>query len=344
MVSLDERSQIILESIIDEFVRGAEPVGSRTIAKKTRLNISSATIRNVMSDLEEMGFLYQPHTSAGRVPTSRGYRYYVDWLMETKPIRKEASECIDRRVGDLSADLIGMLQGTSRVLSDLIQHACIVVAPGPDFLVLKHINFVRLTSAKILVVLVGKSGLIQNRVFEYTQDISQDELDHISNYLNREVVVNRTIREIRKIIARELSKDRAKYSRLVSKALNFGEKTFGIGDLKVIIEGQSKIFEQPEFTEDIEKLKKVIRNFEEKATLLKLIDSTLSAGALQISIGAENSVDEFKDMSVISAGYRRSDSGVGTIGVIGPERMDYGRIIPFVEYAAHILSAIFEDK
>ncbi len=344
MIELDERSNIILKSIVKEFVRMAEPVGSRTISKKTSLNISSATIRNVMSDLEEMGYLYQPHTSSGRVPTSKGYRYYVDMLMETYPIKKETSDFISRQVGDVDSDLMGILTGTSRVLSDIIQHACIVIAPGPDLLVLKHISFVKISDSRILVVLVGKSGMIQNRVFEYPQHITQNELEQVSNYLNREVVENRNIKEIRKIIAKKLSRDKAKYSRLVKKALNFGEKTFGIQDVKVIIEGKMKIVEQPEFAEDMEKLKKVIKNFEEHSTLLKLIDSTLSSGTLQISIGDENKLDDFKEMSVISAGYRRSETGVGTIGVIGPVRMDYGRIIPFVEYAARILSAIIEEK
>lgn len=344
MDQLGEREDIILKAIVEEFVRVVGPVGSRTITKKIPLNLSSATIRNVMSDLEDMGYLFQPHTSSGRIPTTSGFRYYVEKLMQLKFLEKAEMESFSTKVDQLKTDMIEILKGTSRILSDRIQHACVVIAPGPGHLVLKHIGFVLLSGRRILVILVGRSGLVQNRVFDHDEDISQDELDRISNYLNQEIIENRTIRETRNIIMRELRREKARYNRLVKKALNLGDKALEMSEAKVIVEGQSKILEQPEFADDLDKLKHVITSFEQKSTLLKLIDNTMSAEGLQITIGAENPLDEFKDMSVISAGYMRSDSTIGKIGVIGPMRMDYGTIIPFVEFTAQLLSLKFEDN
>ncbi len=344
MNRLDRREDIILKAIVEEYVRVVGPVGSRTITKKIPLNLSSASIRNVMSDLEDMGYLYQPHTSSGRVPTTAGFRYYVEKLMELKYLKKEEMDTISDKVDQFKTDMIEMLIETSRILSDSIQHACLILAPGPGHLVLRHIGFVLLSRRRILVLLVGKSGLVQNRVFDHDEDISQDELDRISHYLNQEIVENRTIEETRKIIMKELRREKARYNRLVKKALNLGDKALEISEAKVIVEGQSKILDQPEFAENLGKLKQVITSFEQKATLLKLIDNTMSSEGLQITIGAENPLDEFKDMSVISAGYRRSDSTIGKVGVIGPMRMDYGAIIPFVEFTASLLSGKFEDN
>ncbi len=344
MERIDARSEIILKAVVEEYVRVAEPVGSRTIAKKIPLNISSATIRNVMSDLEEMGYLYQPHTSAGRIPTSLGFRYYVDRLMEVKELAQEDRESIARSIEGLEGDLLGVLKETSKLLSDMIQHACIVVAPGPDRMILRHISFVKLAKNRILVVLVGRSGLIQNRIFDYSEDVSQTELDRISNYLNQEVVEGRTIHEIRSYIVKELNRDRMKYDRLMKRALDFSDRVLSQSMDNVIVEGQTKVFEQPEFVEDLEKLKQVMKSFEEKSILLRLLDSTLDSEGVQISIGSENVLEEFKDMSVVAAGYRRADSTLGTIGVLGPVRMDYGVVIPFVEYAAQVLSRVFEEK
>lgn len=344
MDQLGEREDIILKAIVEEFVRVVGPVGSRTITKKIPLDLSSATIRNVMSDLEDMGYLYQPHTSSGRIPTTTGFRYYVERLMQLMYIEEEEKESISSKVDQIKTDMLEVLKGTSRILSDRIQHACVVLAPGPGHLVLKHIGFVLLSRRRVLVLLVGRSGLVQNRVFDHDEDITQDELDQISNYLNQEIVEDRTIMETRKIIMRELRREKARYNRLVKKALNLGDKALEMSEAKVIVEGQSKILEQPEFADDLDKLKHVIASFEQKATLVKLIDNTMSSEGMQITIGAENPLEEFKDMSVISAGYRRSDSTIGKIGVIGPVRMDYGTIIPFVEFTAHLLSLKFEDN
>ncbi|RMG57508.1 MAG: heat-inducible transcription repressor HrcA [Deltaproteobacteria bacterium] len=344
MEKIDRRAEIILKAVVEEYVRVAEPVGSRTIAKRIPLNISSATIRNVMSDLEEMGYLYQPHTSAGRIPTSEGFRYYVDRLMEVKELGAEEKEAIAGTIESAEGDALGVLKEASRLLSDMIRQACIVIAPGPDRMILKHISFVRLSKEKMLVILVGKSGLIQNRVFAYDEEISQAELDRISNYLNAEIVEGKTIQEIRAHIVRELKRDRARYDRLMKRALDFSERVVSQSAENVIVEGQTKVFEQPEFVENLERLKQVMRSFEEKSVLLKLLDSTLLSEGVQISIGAENALEEFKDMSLVAAGYRRSDSTLGTIGVIGPVRMDYGVVIPFVEYTAQVLSRIFEEK
>ncbi len=344
MNKLAEREDILLKAIVEEFVRAVVPVGSRTLTKKIPLDLSSATIRNVMSDLEDMGYLYQPHTSSGRVPTTAGFRYYVERLMQLKSLKDEEMESISTKVDDFKSDMIEMLKGTSKILSDRIQHACVLLAPGPGHLVLKHIGFVLLSRRKILVLLVGKSGLVQNRVFDHDEDINQDELDRISNYLNQEVVENKTIMETRKIIMKELRREKARYNRIVKKALNLGDKALKMSEAKIIVEGQSKILSQPEFAENLDKLKHVISSFEEKTTLLKLIDNTMSSEGLQITIGTENPLDEFKELSVISAGYRRSDSTIGKIGVVGPVRMDYGTIIPFVEFTAQLLSGKFEDN
>jgi len=344
MEQLDQRGEMILKALVEEYVRVAEPVGSRTISKRIPLDISSATIRNVMSDLEELDYLYQPHTSSGRVPTSRGFRYYVNRLMVLRELDEEDKEPISSQVSKADSDVMETLKDTSRSLSDLLKHASIVIAPGPDQMVLKHISFIKISSEKILVILVGRSGMIQNRVILYNQDISQDELNKISNYLNEEIVDNRTISEIRKTIMKELRKEKARYNRLVKKALNFGGEALGQPEAHVIVEGQSKIFEQPEFIEDLSKLKQVMRSFEEKSTLLKLLDRAMDFEGLQITIGNENIIDDFKEMSIIAAGYRRSDSTIGKIGIIGPVRMDYGFVIPFVDYAARMLTFIFEEK
>lgn len=336
--NLSERSRQILEAVIDDYIRTAEPVGSRTVTRRHGLALSPATVRNVMSDLEEMGFLSSPHTSAGRVPTDKAFRFYVDSLLHVPEMSENQQEEIRRQYQVPGRDVGEILKETSRILSSISNYIGIVVAPRFAANVFRQIEFVKLFGKRILVILVSESGVVQNRVIEAEEDLSTEDLVRMTNYLN-ELLHGLTISEVKARIIREMKDEKVRYDKLLTRALKLSEVTLEESAADVFIEGQVNILELPEFA-DVERMKEIFHTFEEKSQLINLLDCCMKADRVNIFIGAENFLSRMNQMSVITASYASGPNTLGVLGVIGPTRMGYDRVIPIVDYTARMLSEL----
>jgi heat-inducible transcriptional repressor len=340
---MNERDRQILQSLIDEYILTAEPVGSRRISKKYHLDLSSATIRNVMADLEEMGYLHQPHTSAGRMPTEKGFRFYVDSILEVRELTRGEKEYIRRKYEISTMDVSEIMRENSIALSKLSQNISIIMAPRFTSTILKHLEFLKISEHRILVILVSQSGIVQNRIIESGEDVLQDDLNRYSNYLN-ELFVGLSLEEVKEKLIDEMTKEKAMYDELLSKALKLGEQALSREEeTEVYIEGKINIFNYPEFAE-IERMKTLIKTFEEKSKIVKLLNKTLIAKGVQIFIGSENQLPELQDCALITSSFSQGKHVLGTLGVIGPTRMNYCKIIPVVDYTAKLISKILEMK
>ncbi len=336
--TLSERSRQILEAIIDDYIRTAEPVGSRSVTRRHGLSLSPATVRNVMSDLEEMGYLASPHTSAGRVPTDKAFRLYVDSLLQVRDIDPDQQHEIRNRYRSRSRDVAELLKDTSRILSSISHYVGIVIAPRFTADVFRQIEFMQLCDSRILAILVSESGVVQNRIIESDEKLAPEDLIRMSNYLN-EMLKGLTISEVKSRIVKEMEDEKVRYDALLSRALRLSEQTLDDPCAEVFIEGQVNILEQPEFA-DVEKMKDIFRAFEEKSQLLALLDRCMDAERVNIFIGAENFLSRMNRMSVITAPYASGPNTLGILGVIGPTRMGYDRVIPIVDYTARILTEL----
>lgn len=341
--TLSERDQRILETVVEEFVQTAEPVGSRVLTRKYRLGVSPATVRNVMADLEEMGYLVQPHTSAGRKPTDQGYRYYVDRLMNSAPPSSGERRRLRKQLGGSGpADVEVLLETTSRVLSSAARQVGVVIAPRFESGVFRHIDFVLLRPQRVLVVLVSRSGVVYHRPVDAPEVDSQAELDRMANYLNG-LLEDVPLHEVKGRILAEMEDERALYDALLGKALRFGSRAVGdqVPDGEVFLGDPGALLEQPEFS-NVARMRAIFEAFEKKGLILRLLDRADGAAGMQVVIGGENPLPDLRDCSVISSSYRREGRVIGTVGVIGPTRMDYPRVVGIVEYTARLLDEIFE--
>ena len=338
-----ERDRQILTSVINEYILTAEPVGSRNISRRYDINLSSATIRNVMSDLEEMGFLHQPHTSAGRIPTEKALRFYVDSILKVKSLDLREKDRIRKKYKFSELEASDLIKQTSEVLSVLSRHVSIVSAPKLVGTVLKHIEFIKLSRSRILVIFVSQSGFVQNRIIEDRDDIAQDELDKYTNYLG-EILVGVSLEQVRGKIEEEMKKEKIAYDQLLSRALQLTQKVFGKEkEPELFMEGQVNLLECPEFSE-VGRMKTLLQALEEKKLLLHLLDKTMGAAGIQIFIGSEVPVSEMQTLSVITSPYRHGEKVVGALGIIGPTRMNYLKLIPIVEYSAQLLTEFLNVK
>lgn len=340
---LNDRSRRILEAIIEDYIISAEPVGSRAVTRRHQMAISPATVRNVMADLEEMGYIASPHTSAGRVPTEKGYRFYVDSLLQVRQLNREEQLRIERHYRRHGQRVEELLQEAGKALSAMSSYTGIVMAPRFTSTIFRHIEFVRLSQGRLLVVFVTQSGLVQNKLVENSEDQSQAELDQISNYLNR-VLGGLTMQQVKARIIEEMAQEKALYDQLLQRALRLSEAALRDepGD-QLYIEGTANILDQPEFA-DVEKMRRLFRAFEQKSQLVELLDLSQQAQGVQIFIGSESEYREIEGCSLITASYSNSRGTLGTLGVIGPSRMPYSMVIPIVDYTARLVSQLLESE
>lgn len=336
---LSGRGKSILEALIEEYISTGEPVGSRTITRRQITSLSPATVRNVMSDLEELGFLASPHTSAGRIPTDKAYRFYVDTLLEARNLPVDRAE-LDQRFSVRTKDLDTALHEASRLLSSLSRYVGVVRAPTMSANVFRQIDFIRLGGKRILAILVAENGAVQNRLVELEQEIAPEDLVRMANYLN-EQLKGLTMAQVKKHLIEAMASDKALYDKLLSKALQVSQQVLDDDDVHIFIEGQANIMDQPEFS-DVRKMRELFRAFEEKSQLLGLLDNCIGSKGVQIFIGAEAHVNQLKEMSLITAPYRTGKNTFGVLGVIGPTRMGYARVIPIVDYTAQLISKLLE--
>jgi len=337
---LSERSRQILEAIVEDYIVTAEPIGSRTITRRHGLSLSPATVRNVMADLEEMGFLVSPHTSAGRVPTDKAYRFYVDSLVGVNRIAREEREEIRKSCSLTGRDVGEVLKETSKMLSSVSHYMGIVMGPRFTANVFRQMEFVKLSGKKILAILVSQSGSVQNKIIETDEELNVADLTRMANYLN-DILKGLTIAQVKNRILEEMQEEKIKYDALLARALELSRQTLEGTDAEVFIEGQANILEQPEFA-DVAKMKEIIRAFEEKGQLLALLERCLAAEGVQIFIGSESHLNRMSGMSLVTATYVTGKDTLGILGVIGPTRMGYAKIIPIVDYTAKQVSRLLE--
>jgi len=341
VITLTQRDQVVLEAVVTDYIETGEPVGSRTISKRGAMNVSPATIRNVMADLEEMGLLHQPHTSAGRVPTVRGLRLYLDSIMQSRQLERLEKERIRDALKQKPQDIRELLRGTSRLLSQYGRQAGIVLWPKLSITSFKHIEFLRLGPHHIMVILISKAGMIHQTHIESGEEITQAELDKYGRYIN-ELLQNVPVSGLKERLLEEMASEKALFDQLFSRALKMAQQALQdtINESDIYIEGQTNLLDNPEFA-DVERMRRILQAFEDKSRMIRLLDETLKASSgIQIILGTEGELQE--EMSLISSPYFRGNTPLGVLGVIGPLRMDYSRIIPIVEFTAKFLSEILE--
>ncbi|MBI5379409.1 MAG: heat-inducible transcription repressor HrcA [Nitrospirae bacterium] len=338
-MTLDERSRHILKAVIESYISTADPVGSLTVTKKYSLPMSPATVRHVMADLEERGYLSHPHTSAGRIPTDKGYRFYVNTLL----YRDRRTEIGEDTLAPLRAgleapeqDRTGLFQVASQVLSELSRYAGVVTATWMDA-VFRHIELIRLRERLILAVFVTDAGGVQHKLLRLQEDCSQAELDRLTEFLSMEPG-GLTLSQIRQRLLERMQRERALYTQLMGEVLR-AIREVADDKREVYLVGMTKIMDFPEFA-NLERLKAVMTTFEEKAGILKILDRCLDADGVQVFIGSETASLEKHGCSLVVARYRESGRAAGTLGVIGPTRMPYAHVIPMVDSMARLISRI----
>jgi heat-inducible transcriptional repressor len=338
---LTERSQNILEAIVEDYISSAEPVGSRAITRRHSFNLSPASVRNVMSDLEEMGFLCSPHTSAGRIPTEKGFQYYIDSLLKIRDLSSVEMKELSKNYRFSGMKMEDIMQEVGRVLSGLSKYTGLVMAPKFSATVFRQMEFIRLSQGQILVVYVSESGLVQNKVIEAGSDLTQQQLEQISNYLNKELN-GLTISQVRSKLEQELKEERVRFDQLRKSALRLTQAAFSDEDKnQVYVAGTSLMLEQPEFSSP-EQMKRMIQTLESKQLLIHLLDRSQSAQGVQIFIGSESNHAELDGCSLITSSYSNKQGVVGTLGVIGPMRMPYSQVIPIVDFTAQLVSRVLD--
>lgn len=346
ITELNQRSREIFRQIVDAYVATGEPVGSRTISRRLGMALSPATIRNVMADLEEQGLLYAPHTSAGRIPTDAGLRMFVNGLLEIGSLTEDERESIEAKCASSGRALSDVLNEASTMLAGLSHCAGLVVAPKTDR-PLKHIEFVSLGPGRALVVLVNEDGLVENRVIEVPVGLPTSTLQTVSNYLSAKLV-GRTLEEARQEVTREIQEQRTQLDELSRRVVAEGLATWagaggsqggGVGQL--IVRGQAKLLEDVTALSDLERVRALFEALETKEAMLRLIEATGQGDGVQIFIGAENVLFNHSGCSLIISPFQNSrEQVIGAIGVIGPTRINYARIIPLVDYTAKVISRL----
>lgn len=342
----DARNRELLALLIKTHIATGEPVGSRAISKLTREGLSSATVRSIIAELEDAGYLEQPHTSAGRVPSDRGYRFYVDHILQGTKLSESDETAIQRELRGSTANAewpgADQLMGrASQLLSRLSESVGIVVSPSITHDVIKHIDFVRLSDGRILVITVSRAGLVQDRLVRIDEDLTQDELNRTANYVNANFG-GLSLLAIRVELLKRLSQEKALYDRLLQNAARLCERGLSDGEQEepeVFVEGASNIVAKPDFA-DVERIRELLRFFDEKSRLVKILNECVNQTAPQpvgVRIGAENSLPSLRGCAVITSHYSYGDQVVGSVGVVGSVRMEYARTIGIVNYVARLL-------
>lgn len=337
---IDPRARSLLRTLIAQHIRDGEPVGSRTLAKQSGLDVSAATIRNIMADLEEIGLVAAPHTSAGRVPTAQGYRVFVDSLLQLQPLR--APEVLQLRSQlPAGAGTQALLANTSELLSAMSQFVGVVTVPQRGQFAFRHIDFLAIDGNRVLVILVFTDNEVQNRIITTRRSYSPSELEQTANYLNSHCS-GRPLAEIRTLLLHDLRDTRSEMERLLSAAIELSEQALGGSpglNEDVLLTGQTRLMGLQDMA-DIERLRELFEAFARKREILQLLERTIDAQGVRVFIGEETGLAQLDACTVVSAPYRSSEGRVlGVLGVIGPTRMAYDRVIPMVQATADLLGS-----
>jgi heat-inducible transcriptional repressor len=333
---LNHRAQSLLKTLIERYIAEGQPVGSRTLSRHSGLELSPATIRNVMSDLEEMGFIASPHTSAGRVPTPRGYRLFVDTLLTVQPLAREEISGIREVIQPDQPQRV--ISHASQLLSELTRFAGVVVAPRRQLPRIRQIEFLSLSDTRILLIIVTSEGDVQNRILFTQRAYSQPELIMAANMLN-EHFAGYDFRQIRARLQDELKQLRADMVELMSAAVEAGSEAISDASAQYVISGEKNLLGVEDLSSNMGRLRGLFELFEKKTGLMQLLDLSSRAEGVQVFIGGESGIASLDECSVVAAPYEVDGQVIGTIGVIGPTRMAYERVIPIVDITARLLSS-----
>lgn len=338
--SLSTRSEMILQEVVRLHIQTGEPVGSSSLVALDCFDVSSATLRSVMAELEEMGFLFQPHTSAGRVPTDSGYRYFVDCLDEGGELAPEEHQQISHGMVGMAGEIRDMMHGTSLLLSRFSNLVGIVIGPDQNHVLFRQMEFILLGARKILVVMVSPSGVVNNRMIDVEEEYNQEELDRFSRFLADEYA-GWSLGSVRDHIAERLNEDSVLCDRLVSRALGLGSLFFhGLDeDSEIFLEGTVNMLRTPEFAEK-QSIQGLLEAMEHKNKLIALLTSCLEQNSVSIVIGSESRISDFDACSVVSSPFSLGDRVIGSVGVLGPKRMEYPRMIGLVGSIANQFSTL----
>ena len=336
-MKMDERKQRILQALILDYIATGDPVGSRTIAKKYKLGVSSATIRNEMADLEEMGLIEQPHTSAGRIPSQFGYRYYVDCLMEKKPLPEQVKKYIQDILSDKISEMEALIQLSSKLLSQLTNYTSLVMVPSLGKNKLTHIQLLPLDNNKVVLVVVLDNGHVEHRSLELPFPIRDEDVYYISQILNNNLQ-GLSIEKCKSGLLKTLYNELAQQKHFLNEIMEIIETALvAKDDHKVYLGGMLNMLEQPEF-KDVDKVKDLLELLEEEKVLKDVLAGAGQETGIKVKIGSENPYEEMKNCSLITATYELDGKVIGTLGVLGPTRMEYSKAVSIVEFLTYALT------
>lgn len=340
--NLNERSQQLFKVLVEHYINDGQPVASKTLSNNEQINLSPATVRNVMADLEDLGLIVSPHTSSGRIPTAQGYRLFVDNLVTVKPLRSKAVESLRQEMG-INESQEGLITKASSLLSGMTQMAGVVTIPRREAVILRHIEFLPLTSNRTLVILVVNEQEVQNRVIHTERAFTESELIQTANYLNKEFM-GKDLSQIRKSVLESMKQERDDMQQIMKMAIQMTDNVVDDQNSDdFIMAGQTNLMSYAEMA-DMEKLRHLFDAFNAKRDVLHVLDQSIQAEGMQVFIGEESGYSAFEDCSVITAPYKANDEVVGVLGVIGPTRMAYDKVIPLVDVTAKLLGSLLVDS
>ena len=334
-IAIDKRAQVLLKTLVEHYISDGQPVGSRTLSKCSGLDLSPASIRNVMSDLEEMGFIVSPHTSAGRIPTPRGYRMFVDTLLTVQPLQQQEIRQLEHTLS--SPDPQELIANAADMLSSLTQFAGLVMIPKRKRIAFRQLEFLPLSEKRILLIIVSTDGNVQNRIIFTDKTYSPSELTQAANFFNVNYAGS-TFEDVQKHLHEELQQMQTDMTRLMTAALEASGKALTEDQDNVVISGERNLLQVEDLSTNVTSLRKLFDVFERRTTLLQLLDTSQRAEGVNIFIGGESGHLPLDECSVVTAPYEVHGQVVGTLGVIGPTRMAYERVIPIVDITAKLLS------
>jgi heat-inducible transcriptional repressor len=336
---LDERSKKVLYAVIQCYINTPGPVGSRVVTKKYHFGLSPATIRNIMSDLEEMGYLRQPHTSAGRVPTDSGYRFYVNSLVsEKQQINNALSAELNKKFELLKKDINSFLDDASKMLSELSHYIGITISPNTSMTTLNKIELLKYRDNRLAVILFTDEGIIKNKIVPVDPGISQRELNRIAEYINSRFR-GQSLDEIKRLILKEMTKEKVLCDSLISEAIRICRNAFSSAPGNIYISGLSEVLRLPEFC-DINRIRELLQTLEAKHIIVNLLDNIADSEGTQVIIGAENSLTEMNQFSLVAATYKEGSRPIGAVAIIGPKRMNYLEAISIVDSTAQFITKL----
>ena len=340
---LNDRSLKLLKILVERYINDGQPVGSRVLSKDSDLNLSPATIRNVMADLEDLGLIRSPHTSAGRIPTVSGYRLFVDSLLTVRPLKTKELENLAQRLSHSINDKSDILGIASKLLSDVTQMAGVVTLPKRESVCLRHIEFLPLSNNRVLVIFVTAEQEVHNKIIQPSKEFSAAELQQASNYINS-IYSGKTLASIRKTVLTELEQAQKQLNQQMLDAVAMAQLAFDIQqDNDYVLSGETNLMDFSELS-DMERLKRLFDAFSQKRGVIHLLDQCLEADGIQIFIGEESGYSAFEQCSLVTSPYSVNEEVVGVLGVIGPTRMAYEKIIPYVDVTAKLLGAALNSK